>query len=129
MMRNRRSRMYRHRSNGRGFHRRSNDNDNTRLIPTHFSNGRVKNNFKPYQSAEKLLERYKVLAKEALSSGDKILSENYLQHVDHFTRIVDYKNLHQNENKTNSDNETKELKSNLNSNENNQNQTSSKEKK
>ena len=75
-MRNRRPRMYRHRSNGRNFHRRSNDNDKGRLHSIGFSNGRSKNNFKPHQSAEKLLERYKVLAKEALSSGDKILSEN-----------------------------------------------------
>ena len=87
-MRNRRPRMYRHRSNGRNFHRRSNDNDKGRLHSIGFSNGRSKNNFKPHQSAEKLLERYKVLAKEALSSGDKILSENYLQHADHFSRIV-----------------------------------------
>ena len=35
------------------------------------------------------------MAKEALSSGDKILSENYLQHVDHFTRIISHKNLSQ----------------------------------
>ena len=28
------------------------------------------------------------MAREALSNGDKILSENYLQHADHFTRIL-----------------------------------------
>ena len=38
----------------------------------------------PAQSPEKLFEKYNALAKEALSSGDKILSENYLQHADHF---------------------------------------------
>ena len=32
--------------------------------------------------------KYKNLAKEALSSGDKILHENYLQHSDHFSRIL-----------------------------------------
>ena len=37
---------------------------------------------------ERLVEKYKNLAKEALSSGDKILHENYLQHSDHFTRIL-----------------------------------------
>ena len=113
MMRNRRSRMYRHRSNGRGFHRRSNDNDKTRLNPTHFSNGRVKNNFKPYQSAEKLLERYKVLAKEALSSGDRILSENYLQHVDHFERMVSHKYSNKNGNNSQAGNINKEQNNNL----------------
>ena len=37
---------------------------------------------------ERIIEKYKNLAKEALSSGDKILHENYLQHSDHFSRIL-----------------------------------------
>ena len=36
----------------------------------------------------KLIEKYNNLAREALSNGDKILSENYFQHADHFTRIL-----------------------------------------
>ena len=39
-------------------------------------------------NAPKLIEKYNNLAREALSSGDKILSENYFQHADHFTRIL-----------------------------------------
>ena len=39
-------------------------------------------------NAAKLIEKYNDLAREALSHGDKILSENYLQHADHFTRIL-----------------------------------------
>ena len=39
-------------------------------------------------NASKLIEKYSNLAREALSNGDKILSENYFQHADHFTRIV-----------------------------------------
>ena len=39
-------------------------------------------------NAPKLIEKYKDLAREALSNGDKILSENYLQHADHFTRVL-----------------------------------------
>ena len=39
-------------------------------------------------NAPKLIEKYNDLAREALSNGDKILSENYLQHADHFTRIL-----------------------------------------
>ena len=39
-------------------------------------------------NASKLIEKYSNLAREALSNGDKILSENYLQHADHFTRIM-----------------------------------------
>jgi hypothetical protein len=39
-------------------------------------------------NAPKLIEKYNDLAREASSDGDKILSENYLQHADHFTRIL-----------------------------------------
>ena len=39
-------------------------------------------------NAPKLIEKYNDLAREASSNGDKILSENYLQHADHFTRIM-----------------------------------------
>ena len=39
-------------------------------------------------NAPKLIEKYTDLAREALSNGDKILSENYLQHADHFTRVL-----------------------------------------
>ena len=42
-------------------------------------------------NAPKLIEKYNDLAREALSNGDKILSENYLQHADHFTRIFNEK--------------------------------------
>ena len=39
-------------------------------------------------NASKLLEKYNDMAREALSTGDKILSENYFQHADHFQRII-----------------------------------------
>ena len=42
-------------------------------------------------NASKLIEKYNDLAREALSNGDKILSENYFQHADHFTRILNEK--------------------------------------
>ena len=35
-----------------------------------------------------MIEKYNDLAREASSNGDKILSENYLQHADHFTRVL-----------------------------------------
>ena len=44
----------------------------------------VRNN----HNAPKLIEKYNDLAREASSNGDKILSENYLQHADHFTRVL-----------------------------------------
>ena len=115
-MHNRRPRSFRRRSNGGDFRRRSNDHESNRLIPGYFENTRGKNNFKPHQSVEKLLERYKILAKEALSLGDKILSENYLQHVDHFERIISHKNLNQNENNPQASNTIKEKNNNLSNN-------------
>ena len=42
-------------------------------------------------NAPKLIEKYNDLAREALSGGDKIMSENYFQHADHFTRILNEK--------------------------------------
>ena len=39
-------------------------------------------------NASKLIEKYNDLAREASSNGDKILSENYFQHADNFTRIL-----------------------------------------
>ena len=43
-------------------------------------------------NASKLAEKYTTLAKEALSNGDKISSENYYQHADHFNRINEKQN-------------------------------------
>ena len=42
-------------------------------------------------NAPKLIEKYNDLAREASSNGDKILSENYLQHADHFQRVFNEK--------------------------------------
>ena len=52
------------------------------------------------QNASKLVDKYNNLAREALSTGDKILSENYLQHADHFSRVLSTQEI----NKTKSDN-------------------------
>ena len=115
-MHNRRPRSFRRRSNGENFRRRSNNHESNRLIPGSFASARGKNNFKPHQSVEKLLERYRILAKEALSSGDRILSENYLQHVDHFVRIISHKNLNQNASNSQVANVDKEQNNNLSEN-------------
>ena len=106
-MQHRRTRRFRHHSNDRGYRSRDTVGDQISLRSNSFSNGRGRNNLKPHQSAEKLAEKYNVLAKEALSSGDKILSENYFQHADHFMRIIDSKNLNQNQNKAEVNEETK----------------------
>ena len=95
----RKQRRFRSRSNGRnqrqhghGHIQRNNS----------FSNGHnARNNFRSTQSAEKLLEKYNNLAKEAISSGDKTLGENYLQHADHFMRIIEDKNRNRDQGKNN----------------------------
>ena len=66
-----------------------------------FDNGQSRNKFGTSLSAEKLFEKYTTLAKEATSSGDRTLSENYLQHADHFMRIIEEKNRNRNQNKVN----------------------------
>ena len=54
-------------------------------------------------NASKLIEKYSNLAREALSTGDKILSENYFQHADHFTRILNDQDAQKKLNSTNND--------------------------
>ena len=54
-------------------------------------------------NASKLIEKYSNLAREALSTGDKILSENYFQHADHFTRILNEQDAQRKLNSQNSD--------------------------
>ncbi len=88
----RKRRRFRSHSNGRRRNVHSDNNMQLRQRTNSFSNNLPRNNFKPTMSAEKLLEKYSILAKEAMSSGDKTLSENYLQHADHFMRLIEDKN-------------------------------------
>ena len=67
-------------------------------------------------NASKLIEKYNNLAREALSSGDKILSENYFQHADHFTRISNEQDI-QKKNNLISNSDEKSLKDTVNPNE------------
>ena len=94
-----RPRRFRRHSNGRNHQLRDNGGTQTRLRSNSFSNSQTRNHFRTPQSAEKLFEKYNTLAKEALTSGDKTLSENYFQHADHFVRIIENKNINQKQNK------------------------------
>jgi len=79
----------RFRPNGdRSFKKR---NGNGHKLNGDFNNNsdfKRKNPGRNNQNAGKLIDKYNDLAREALSNGDKILSENYLQHADHFARIL-----------------------------------------
>jgi len=109
----RKQRRFRRRSNGRNLHHIKEGSQN-RMRPGSYSNSNGQNrfNFRNSLSAEKLFEKYTSLAKEAMSSGDKTLSENYLQHADHFMRIIDEKNKNKiiSENKTSDSNNLSENK-------------------
>ena len=82
---------FRRRSTGRGRSSQENGYMQARSRSNSFSSNQPRNNFRPTQSAEKLLEKYNSLAKEAMSLGDKTLCENYLQHADHFMRVIEDK--------------------------------------
>jgi len=89
-MRNGKIRRFRPRTNNRHYSRRPGHSNKTNGI--HQINSQ-RNNFRNNtprnpQSLERLVEKYKNLAKEALSSGDETLNQNYLQHSDHFSRIL-----------------------------------------
>ena len=92
----RKQRRFRNRQNGRNNLSHGNGYKSIRPRPNSFSNHQTRNNFRSTQSAEKLFEKYSLLAKEAMSTGDKTLCENYLQHADHFMRIIEDKNKDQN---------------------------------
>ena len=83
----------------RNNNRRNNFRRNSRNFKSNGDRAKFSSNFSSSENfqrkipgrnnhnASKLIEKYNNLAREALSSGDKILSENYFQHADHFTRI------------------------------------------
>ena len=97
----RKQRRFRGRQNSRHHPSRGNGGSHTTLRTNSFTNGQTRNNFRASLSPEKSFEKYSTLAKEAMSSGDKTLSENYLQHADHFMRIIEDRNQIRNQNKVN----------------------------
>jgi len=106
---------FRNNNNGR----RNNFRRNDRNFKVNGDRNKFSNNFSNNESfqrkvpgrnnhnASKLIEKYNNLAREALSTGDKILSENYFQHADHFTRIINEKGIQK---KMDNSNETSEKK-------------------
>lgn len=88
-MRNGKIRRFRPRSNKNHLRRVGHSSKNN---GSHQINGH-RNNFRNYvpknpQSLERAIEKYNNLAKDALSSGDPILHESYLQHSEHYSRIL-----------------------------------------
>ena len=75
------------RRNDRGF---KSNNDRSKFSSNFASNESFQRKIpgRNNHNASKLIDKYNNLAREALSGGDKILSENNFQHADHFTRIL-----------------------------------------
>ena len=106
---NNNSRKSNYRRNDRGFK----PNGERQKYTSNFSNN---DNFKRKSpgrnnhNAAKLIEKYNDLAREASSNGDKILSENYLQHADHFTRILNERESLRREKYSENENNKREVK-------------------
>ena len=98
----RNNRKNRFKSNGdRSYRKRSLNGHKSQGEFNSNSEFRHRNPGRNNQNAAKLIEKYNNLAREALSSGDKILSENYLQHADHFSRILILQEAHKVESSAN----------------------------
>jgi hypothetical protein len=75
--------------NGGGNNNNNNNNNNRRgpnpLNRNYESNGP---DVKIRGSAQQIAEKYAALARDAMSSGDRVMAENYLQHAEHYNRII-----------------------------------------
>ena len=88
----------------RNFRKRSINGHKNQVEFSSNSEFRHRNPGRNNQNAGKLIDKYNNLAREALSSGDKILSENYLQHADHFSRILSLQEVTKSNEEKNKDN-------------------------
>jgi len=74
---------------GRGNNSNNNGNNNRRgpnpLTRTYESNGP---DVKIRGTAQQVADKYATLARDAQSSGDRVMAENYLQHAEHYNRII-----------------------------------------
>ena len=89
MNNNNRRRNFRSRPQKNNFRRRSgplNSNNSN----SHGNNGNLNFNrngsMNNIHNVEKTMQKYQQLAKDAQSNGDPVLSQNYLQHADHYLR-------------------------------------------
>ena len=78
----------RYRNGDRGFKKNGNGHQKFNVDFSVQSNFQRKFPGRNNHNASKLIEKYNDLAREALSNEDKILSENYYQHADHFLRVL-----------------------------------------
>lgn len=78
------------RMRGRNNGGNNNNNNNNRKGPNPLSRNYESNgpDVKIRGSAQQIAEKYAALARDAMSSGDRVIAENYLQHAEHYNRII-----------------------------------------
>ena len=77
-------------NNGGGGGNNNNNNNNNRKGPNPLTRNYESNgpDVKIRGSAQQIAEKYATLARDAQSSGDRVMAENYLQHAEHYNRII-----------------------------------------
>ena len=109
-MNDQRRRTFRPRNQRSGFRPRSNNGQNSNGHFQSSGNGNISRNngsmTNPF-NVEKTAQKYQQLAKDALTSGDPVLYENYLQHAEHFNRRLAELNVKSKEKRIESSNLTK----------------------
>jgi len=75
---------------GGGNNNNNNNNNNNRRGPNPLTRNYESNgpDVKIRGSAQQIAEKYATLARDAHSSGDRVMAENYLQHAEHYNRII-----------------------------------------
>jgi Domain of unknown function (DUF4167) len=75
---------------GGGNNNNNNNNNNNRRGPNPLTRNYESNgpDVKIRGSAQQIAEKYSTLARDAHSSGDRVMAENYLQHAEHYNRII-----------------------------------------
>src|SRR6478609_11025350 len=84
------NRRMRGRNNNGGGGGNNNNNNNNRKGPNPLTRNYESNgpDVKIRGSAQQIAEKYTTLARDAHSSGDRVMAENYLQHAEHYNRII-----------------------------------------
>ncbi|RUY72710.1 DUF4167 domain-containing protein, partial [Mesorhizobium sp. M7A.F.Ca.CA.001.09.2.1] len=77
-------------NNGGGGGNNNNNNNNNRKGPNPLTRNYESNgpDVKIRGSAQQIAEKYATLARDSHSSGDRVMAENYLQHAEHYNRII-----------------------------------------
>jgi hypothetical protein len=75
---------------GRNNNNNNNSNNNNRRGPNPLTRSYESNgpDVKIRGSAQQIAEKYTTLARDAQTSGDRVMAENYLQHAEHYYRII-----------------------------------------